>query len=479
MTNTANVSKNYLADITGELDYPDIDKLVKEVGLKNLLPESASKYVDELSDYEDKGVHSYLCNIDKSPTSCNTAKLIAKREAGRFVGWVQWDLKAPKRLLYSNNGTLLDIALPKSNSVALPPNRKQAGKGLKGNNLRATVVGQGATNKPKGTHYQRSVKPDRKGDDRQLFKDAVEGKGNLSIGDRAVLFNSDGSITTGVNNIRDNAVANERSSNIPSESANNGSIPSEIRKAKPYKTSNHPNRSRIAKTNDLAGGIAALGGISALVGVISLLLPMHFITSAITFLTSITTFFTNVNNAANTYLTVVDALLGLFNIKNSTKALKTFIQEIADNAIGKENVQEVKNAFGKGINTIAVTTKLLEKTESLIAGANNKTDEVAIRVGTLNNALGEAGLIPPELMATSIATDEFVEKRIKDSEDLGENITQLTSEIKDKKETTELLKNEQEARDKIKAKQAKDVSDLTGLLDVAKTDVSKLDTSKL
>jgi hypothetical protein len=155
------------------------------------------------------------------------------------------------------------------------------------------------------------------------------------------------------------------------------------------------------------------------VGVISLLLPMHFITSAITFLTSITTFFTNVNNAANTYLTVVDALLGLFKIKNSTKALKVFIQEIADNALGKENVQEVKNAFGKGINTIAVTTKLSEKTQSLVSGTNNKVDEVAIRLGTLNNSMGEVGLIPPELMATSTAIDDLVEKRTKDNEDLG------------------------------------------------------------
>jgi hypothetical protein len=471
MTNTANVAKHYLADVTGSLDYPDLDKLVKEVGLKNLLPESVSKYVDELSDYEDKAIHSYLCNIDKSPTSCGVAKLIAKREAGRFVGWVQWDLKAPKRLLYSSNGTLYDLPLP--------PNRQQAGKGLKGDNLRASVIGQGARNKPKGTHYQRSVKPDRKGDDKQLFKDAVEGKGNLSIGDRAVLFNADGSVTTGVNNIRDNAVANERSSNIPSESANTGSIPAKVQKAKPYKTSNHPNKSRIAKTNDLAGGIAALGGISALVGIISLLLPMHFITSAITFLTSITTFFTNVNNAANTYLTVVDALLGLFKIKNSTKALKVFIQEIADNALGKENVQEVKNAFGKGINTIAVTTKLLEKTQSLVSGTNNKVDELTIRLAGLNNSMGEVGLIPPELMATSTAVDELVEKRTKDNEDLGENITQLTSEIKDKTESTKLLKDEQEARDVIKKKQAKDLDDVKGLLDVAKTDVSKIDVSKL
>lgn len=471
MTNTANVSKSYLADITGKLDYPDIDKLVEEVGLKNLLPESVSNYVDELSDYEDKAVHSYLCNIDKSPTGCGTAKLIAAREKGRFVGWVQWDLKAPKRLLYSGNGTLYDLPLP--------PNRKQAGKGLKGNNLRASVIGQGITNKPKGTHYQRSVKPDRKGDDKQLFRDAVEGKGKLSIGDRAVLFNADGSVTTGVNNIRDKAVANERSSNIPSESANTGSIPAKVQKAKPYKTSNHPNKSRIAKTNDLAGGIAALGGIAGLTAIVALLMPMHFITSAITFLTSITTFFTNVNNAANTYLTVVDALLGIFKVKTSSKALKVFIQNIADNALGKENVQEIKNAFGKGINSIAVTTKLLEKTQSLVAGTNNKVDEVAVRLGTLNNSMGEAGLIPAELMATSTAVDELVEKRTKDNEDLAENITQLTSEIKDKTESTKLLKEEQDARDVIKKKQTKDLDDLKGLLDVAKTDVSKIDVNKL
>jgi hypothetical protein len=475
-------AKHYLNDIQGTLPFPDFDELIKTEGLLGILPENIQKYSDEIDKAEDDGVHQYLCNIDKAPSSCNVNKAIAARDKGRLVGYVQWDTNKPLKLLYSVDGHLVerDVAnKQKVKPIPLAKTRAGLSKTQRGNNLGRTVLGQGLANKPTGTFLTRSVNPNRKGDNRQLFRDAVEGKGNLSIGDRAVLFNQDGSVTTGANNIRDNAVANERSSNIPSESVNNGSIPKKVKSATPYKTSQHPNKSRLAKTNDLAGGVAALGGVAAMVGIIALLMPQHFVTSAITFLTSITTFFTNVNNAVNTYLTVVDALLGIFGIKGSGKAVKGFIAQIVDNALGKENVREIKNAFASGINTIAVTTKLLEKTQAMANNTDNLVDGVALKLGAVNNAMGEAGLIPPELMATSASIDTLVEKRTKDNEDLADNLTALTAEIKDKEETTKELKDEKETREKLEAKKAKDLDDVKGLLDGVKTDTAKIDINAL
>jgi hypothetical protein len=476
------VSEDYLRDIEGKLDFPDFDELIKAEGLFGLVPENIAKYAAEIEKAEDDGVHQYLCNIDKAPSGCQPANAIAAREKDRLVGYVQWDVRAPYRLLYSVDGHLVEREIARKQKVKpipLAKRREGIGKKERGSNLGRTVTGQGLNTKAKGTFYTRSVKPDRKGDTRQLFRDAVEGKGNLSIGDRAVLFNQDGSITTGANNIRDNAVENERSSNIPSESANNGAIPAKVKPATPYKTSQHPNKSRLAKTNDIAGGVAALGGIAAVVGVIALLLPQHFVTSAITFLTSITTFFTNVNNAVNTYLTVVDALLGIFGIKGSGKAVKGFITQIVDNALGKENVQQVKNAFASGINTIAVTTKLLEKTQAIANNTDDKVDEVALKLGAVNNAMGAAGLIPPELMATSKGIDDLVAVRTKDNEELAGNLTALTKEISTNEESKKELADEQKARDKVKAKKDKDLGDVKKLLDVAKTDVEKIKVENL
>jgi hypothetical protein len=477
---TSQADKYYLSDIQGKLPLPDFDDLIKEEGLLGLLPENIAKYAEEIDKAEDDGVHSYLCNIDKAPNNCGVNRAIAEREKDRYVGYVQWDTNKPLRLLYSVNGSLEEREVTRlQKPITLAGTRKGGGYKERGGNLSRTVLGQGITSRPEGTFYTKSIQQDRKGDDRQLFHDAVEGKGNLSIGDRAVLFNQDGSVTTGANNIRDNAVANERSSNIPSESANNGGIPKKFKSALPYKTKNHPNKSRLAKTNDLAGGIAALGGIAAVIGIVALLMPQHFVTSAITFLTSITTFFTNVNNAVNTYLTVVDALLGLFGIKGSGKAMKGFIAQIVDNALGKENVQQIKNAFASGINTIAVTTKLLEKTQAMANNTDNLVDEVATRVGAVNNAMGAAGLIPEELMATSASIDTLVEKRTENNQELGDNLTALTAEIKDKEETTKELKNEAEAREKLAAKKAKDLDDVKGLLDGIKTDVDKIELTSL
>jgi hypothetical protein len=476
------VAKHYLSDIQGTEPFPTFDKLIEQDGLLSLVPESVKNYADQLEQAEDQGVHQYLCNIDKSPDGCKPSHAIAERDRSiaKLVGYVRWDTKAPLRLLYSINGQI-EERNPRSALKAIPlaANRQGAGKNLRGNNLKNTILGQGLKNTPRGEFLTRSIKSDRSGDSRKLFRDAVNGDGNLSIGDRAILFNQDGSITTGANNIRDNAIGIERSSNFPSESISNGSIPAKIKTARAEKTSQHPNKARIAKTNDITGGIAALGGLTGVIGIIALLVPQHFITSAITFLTSITTFFTNVNNAVNTYLTVADALLGIFGIKGSAKKLKGFVAQIVDNALGKENVQESKNNFAAGINSIAVTTKLLESTQQILSKTDDKVDNLALRLGGLNNLMGEQGLIPAELMATSKGIDTLVETRSKTNEDLGENITKLTSEIQNKDEARKLLKEEQVARDKIKAKNDKDLGDVKALLDVAKTDVDKIKVENL
>lgn len=472
-------SKNYLSDITGKLPLPDLDKLIKSEGLLGLVPENVSKYFEELKTTEDKAVKEYLCHIDKFPNSCATNKAITAREKNRDVGYIQWDNGTVLKLAY-NDGRLETVASQqKIKPIPLNGNRASIIRKGRGNNLGSTVLGQGLKNSPSGTFYTKTVTPRTDRESKKLFRDAVLGENNLGIGDRAILFNSDGSVVLGTNAIRDRAVALERSANIPSETINNGNIPRAVSPSQPYKAANHPNKRKSARTNDLAGGVAALGGLTALIGVIALLLPQHFITSAITFLTSITTFFTNVNNAVNTYLTVVDSLLGIFGIKNTGKAVKSFVQEIADNALGKKNVQEIKNAFAQGVNSIAVTTKLLEKTQALANNADDKVDELTLRLGAVNNALGTAGLIPPELMATSKGIEDLVDTRTKGDEELQENLTALTSEILTKGETNKELALEQAARDKQQAKIEKDIQDVSKLLDTAKTDYDKSQVSQL
>jgi gas vesicle protein len=475
------VAKNYLNDIKGKLPLPSLDALLDETkGVKGIVPQAVSDYAAKLSTYEVKGVNEYLCHLDKLPknTNCDVSKAIADGEKGKKSGFVSLPLKPltkPKTLLFSSlSSQLAGLA---SKSAKLPESRHTPSKYQRKNKLNGTVVGQGVSNSPVGTFLTKKIIDDRKGEKGEVFNDAVRGGKGRDVGQRAVLYNRDGSVSLGANGIRDKSVANEKSSSIPSDTINNGSVSEKISQdGKPHRTGNHPNKAKVGATNDLAGGIAALGGISAVVGLLALLMPLHFVTSAITFLTSITTFFTNVNNTVTTYLTVVDALLGIFGIKNSTKTIKKFITDITDNALGKGNLDKIKSAFARGVNTISTTTKLLEKVTSARKNSDNKVDELALSLGTVNNALGEAGLIPPELMATSKGIDDFVDKR---GGDVKENLESLTEEIQDKEETTKALAEEQKVRDEKRKKDNKDIADVTSLINVTKTDVSKIDPSKL
>jgi hypothetical protein len=469
--------KRYLQDITGRAELPDLNKLLESQGLLGLLPDSVKEYAEELATADEKGVHSYLCHIDKLPKNqdCDTSKALAAREKNRYVGVVQFSNEPPYQL-YVINGLLEKVPSNKK-AIAITGDRFKTTRKARTSNMGSAVIGQGKkANKPVGTLYLRGVNDDRKRDTTN-FEKAVEGEKGQSIGTRAVLFNHDGSVTLGANNIRDNAVAIERSADIASENVSNGSIPKKRVRARDYSTKFHPNKKKIAGTDDVAAGIAALGGVTAMTAIVAMLTPMHFITSAITFLTSITTMFTNVNNVVNTFLTISDALLGLLGIKNSSKGLKTFLGEMVDNAFGKERVQNAKNLFAKCINSTAVATKLLEKVQSMRQGTNNKVDELALQLGTVNNSLGAAGLIPPELMQTSGAIDEFVGKRDTEGNELKENIDLLTGEILDKDEATQRLLDEQKVRDKRKAVTEKDTADVKALVDASKTELGdfKLD----
>jgi hypothetical protein len=209
-------SPDYLADVTGKTELVDFDKLIKELGLKGILPDIAQQYLDSIDEAESDGVHQYLCNIGNLPSdrNCDVSKAITKREKDRFVGYAQWDTSQPLKLLYMQNGQVLEVdpfALKKQpKPLPLEGNRYKAGRNLRGANTGASVSEQGVENIPDGTFYTRSIKDDL-GKDRdannKIFTDAVNGGEGRSIGDRAVFFNPDGSVTKGANNVRNKAIS--------------------------------------------------------------------------------------------------------------------------------------------------------------------------------------------------------------------------------------------------------------------------------
>lgn len=488
------VAPNYLQDVTGKTKLVDFAELVANEGLLGLLPETAAQFAAEVFAAEDDGVHQYLCHLDRAANdgeknACGSAKQASSLEDrqqsyNNAYGWIEFTSATGESAAYSYSAKdgrwLRPGNRPSNNPLAIPPGRKRAGISLGHSRHHTTTTRRGAV-PPSRVHFNQTVDQNRRSYAPEEFDRAVNGADGKSIGQRAILFNADGSVVRGANAIRDQQVANELAAKIPSRSPNTSSIPAQIKTAKPEQTRSHKNKAPIGNTNDLAGGVAALGGVAAMTAIVACLLPMHFVTSAITFLTSITTFFTNVNNAVTTYLTIVDALLGVFGFKGAAKGVKTFIAQITDNALGKENAQNVKNAFASGINSISTTTKLLEKVQSMRQGTDNKIDEMALQLGTVNNALKDAGLVSPDspYFAASQNIDEFVKAREESAPDLKDGLTELTKEISDPEQTRKILADEAKLQADRQAKINKQITDTAKLGAGLDINVDKIDPFKV
>lgn len=471
------VSPDYLSDITGKSKATPIFEALVKRGLLNILPDPVKRYWDDIQKIEDDGIHQYLCHIEQAPKDrdCESRKALGNQHRDVYLGYIEFYGEKPYQLYKIDGAVVID---PARKSIAKTNTNKFAGN-HRASNLQGTVLGQGANPlRPKGAFKLKTVDDDAKRD-RVNFEKAVNGEKGQSVGTRAVFYNSDGSITTGADNIRANNLGADESSKIPSESINNGDVPQKTEKDTPKKTSKNPKKKPIGKTNDLIGGLAALGGVTALIGLVCMLLPIWVVLDAITFMTSVVTMLTNVNNVVNTFLSVIDSILTLVGLEGATDTIKAFCSEMADNAFGKENVQRGKNAFAKAVNSLSAATKLAEKVASARQSTNGKVDEVALQVGTVNNALGEAGLIPPEMMATSTKIDAFVDTRSTEESGLDEALTDITSEIKSQDKIKEELAVEKEARDKKEAKIAKDVKDLSDLSKTAKEAIKKIDVDDL
>jgi hypothetical protein len=477
------VAQKYLSDITGKKPVISLDDVVKESGLKSLLPETVQTYLAEVDKASEDALHKYQCQLDiagktAQDAKCKSGKYLSdeRRQLSQNIGtgYIETlDLRGGKTVYYYGNGQF---------QVKLPEKRgnKQHDRGLA--NVLVPRKSKPAKQKIFTTH---KVKDDRRSDlNDRAFKDAVAGTDGKSIGQRGIFFDEHGRPIKGTNNIRDRDEAIAMSSRLPSEKVNDGTIPDKIKAGSTRSTTKHSgNKHGVGNTSDVLGGIAALGGITAVVGVVACLMPLHFVTSAITFLTSITTMFTNVNNAANAVFTVADGVFSLFGKKDATKPIKMMIQNAIDNSFGKENVQEAKNKFGSLINSIAVGTKLLEKIHQGRSSTNNKVDEVAFSLGVVNNSLKDSGLIPEgsPYMKESQSIEEFVNARskIEGNEGLKENITALTEELKTHEESDKLIKDEAIATQKVRDKQSKDINDVKTLLDDTKINVDTVKAEKL
>jgi hypothetical protein len=476
---------SYLGDITGTLPLEGIGDYLEKDGILAALPAFVQKRYNDAAAAQDDGVHQYQCNLDKEAATGQKNACAAGKALGAYSQAVS---------AHNQKYILQFEVLPKfmfthesrRSGVKIPPPAKRSGKNLTGVDGRFQRVRAGDRSRP-GRYHVATVDPGRITDKEiENFNGAVNGEEGRTIGQRAVYYEPDGTVSRGTQAIERKTKANQLSANTATLNQTTGSSAGATPTAAPgLKADAHPRAKIAGQTTDKGGGVAGMATLGLLMVAMAALLPMHFVTSAISFINSVVTFLTTTRSAIGTYLGIADGILGIFGMKNSTGGLKSIINSVLDNAFGKDNITYAKAVFASTLNGVATTGKLMETIQSARAGTDNKIDGLALGLGTVNNSLKDAGLIPPDspYMQQSKAIDQFVTDRTTGSGEEGiglkDNISHLVGELRTHDEVNKQLADEREKEDKKTKKIAKQTDDTFRLIDSTKTNVEAIQKKDL
>jgi hypothetical protein len=474
----------YLGDITGTLPLEGIGDYLNKNGILEALPEFVREKYRAGEKEQDDGVHQYLCNLDKEAAAGQKNACATGKALGKYSN----DVSA------HNQKYILEFELlPKfmfthesKRGVKIPRPAGRTGKKLTGVDGRFRRVRAGDQDKP-GRYNIATVDPGKiTPDEVDRFNDAVNGGEGRTMGQRALYYDADGTVLRGTEAISRKTKANQLSANTATLNQTTGTSAGAKPTAAPgLKADAHPNKKNAGQTTDKGSPVAGMAVLGLLALGMAALMPMHFVTSAISFINSVVTFLTTTRSAIGTYLGIADGIMGIFGLKNSTGGLKSIINGVLDNAFGKDNITYAKAVFASTLNGVATTGKLMEKIQSARAGTDNKIDDLALGLGTVNNGLKDAGLIPADspYMAQSKAVDQFVADRTTGNGEEGiglkDNISHLVGELKTHDEVNQELKTEKEAEEKKAKKIAKQTDDTFRLVDATKTNVDSIQRKDL
>lgn len=462
MSTRANFFENFLPR-RKDRKIPDIPNLLDGIlnNVREWLPPQAFTLIDEYEKKIDKTTHQIDCQLEadaKRGQELTCAR--GKRELAHQIG-----LQDNR---YRNRADLL-----KNGSRSQRFKYPERGITSKKTNLGKMRLNQGIVD----ANYQEINYKLNPGRD-ELGNEFDPANPDSTLGNRAVLFDADGRVLRTANQIARDEAAKQESAKMatdkpPRSQASKRRPQTELRTIKDLLSK----KKGVGEVNSLASLFAAVTGLLAIAALLALLVPMSFVTVALNWLQTVTTMFTNIRDVATTYLSMVDSGLTLFGYPKTTNKLKEAIDGIAHGIFGKENYESAKAAFAKGILNLTSLTKLLERVESARNGTDSKIDGLAMSLGTVNDSLKDAGMIPPdsEWSAYSQKVDDFVKQQAKVSTDpdLKENIEKLTSEIQTLEETNKEIKEEEEARQKVLKQRQAEADNLNSLLKEVKPIVDK------
>jgi hypothetical protein len=452
--------KNFLPNKTNKL-IPDIPNLLDGVlgDFRGYLPPDTFKLIDEYQNNIESSTHSIKCQLDteaKKGEKLQCAR--GNRELDYQKQLQQWKYKTkPQQLKTTSRAVRFNYR-----------NRGIVGK----NNLGKTRLNQ---NQYEENYREQNTKLNP---GKSNFQDAFDPDNpDSTIGNRALIFDSNGKVIRTANEINREGRLIDESAKLATKkvrtTAQKNRPISEVKNLQ-----NTLNKIKGAgEISSLAALFTAVTGLVAIACLLAVLVPASFLTVALNWLQTVTTMFTQINNVVTTYLSMTDAGLSLFGYPKSTQKIKDTINGVAYGIFGKDNYEAAKASFGAGILNLTSMTKLLEKVEAAKRSTNGNISELALGLGTVNDALKESGAIPPDSPWSqySAAADKFVESqsKVEGNEDLKENIQKLTEEIQTQEETQKEIKEENDAKEKIKKKKQKEVDNLKKLGDDVKPILDK------
>lgn len=461
--------KGFLPKKEGE-DIPDLPNLLEEVinDMRGTLPPDAFRLLDAIEINGDKNLKDLKCQIKRE------AEVGEKTQCARGYRELAYRTDVQKTLLKS-----APKELKTKPSIVKFGNRERGMTGKKSNLLKIRV---NQNLDLSGSNYSEKIFRLVTGDS-PFEKDFDPLNPDSTLGNKAILFDANGKVILTANGIAREGRAVDESAKLAT------TLPPRTQSAKKIKGKNIVKKEIInitklidqvkstGRINSIAALFAAVTGMVAVLSVLALLVPLSFLTVALNWLQTVTTMLTNIKDVATTYLSVTDAGLSLFGYPKTTDKLKKFANNIAYGIFGKENYEQAKAAFAKGILNLTSLTKMLERVEAGRRGTDSKIDGVAYSLGVANNALKEGGVIPPDSPWSEYSekVDKFVDAQAKVSTDpdLKENIQKLTTEIKTSEEIDQEIKAEADAKEKIRVQKQKEIDNLRSLGEGVKPIVEK------
>jgi hypothetical protein len=457
--------KQFLADyLPGKKDEPisDIPNLLDSIlnNAREILPPKSFFIVDQYQQSILEQTHKLDCYV-KAEAGQGDALACARGKAEKA-----WQEKLQKER-EKNKAKLLKT---KSRSIQFG---RQRGLTRSVGNLSKTRLNQ---NQLTGNYQETRTQLDLKRS--EFNKNFDPNNPNSTLGNKAILFDANGKVLRTASEISREGRAIDESAKLATDKkirslASKKRPKTEIKKL----TDSIDKVKSTGNINSLGTLFAAVTGLIAIAALLAVLVPMSFLTVALNWLQTVTTMLANIKDVATTYLSVTEAGLSLFGYPKSTSKIKTYVNNIAYGIFGKDNYEQAKAAFAQGILNLTSMTKMLERIESARRGTNSLIDAVALSLGTANNSLKDAGLIPSDSpwMEYSKKIDTFVDAQTKTSKDpeLKENIEKLTSEIQTQDEINKEIANEQKVKKDIKDQKDKELNNLKKLGEDVKPIINK------